>query len=485
VSGAGSGAGAASATGTWIVEALREARQRTLSLVEDLDDAQLMGPRLPIVNPLLWEIGHVAWFQEKWVLRHHGGEPPILERADSLYDSSAIPHDTRWDLPLPSRRETLAYMERVLERISSRLGGEARDLGGEAVYFHLLALFHEDMHDEAFTYTRQTLGYPAPRLGTEVEAGDGEAGGGGLAAGGARRGGASSCGRAAGEEPGRATTAGGDVAIAGGEFPLGAGRKQPFVFDNEKWAHPVRLGSFAIARRAVRQREFAGFVDDAGYERRDLWSAEGWEWRRREGARHPVYWRREAGGRWQRRRFNAWVPLEDDLPVLHVNAHEAEAYCRWAGRRLPSEAEWELAAAGSPGGARAPGQAEGAKRLYPWGNAFPDPSRANLDWRAGGCVPVGALAAGDSAFGCRQMVGNVWEWTASVFEPYPGFVADPYRDYSQPWFGTHRVLRGGCWATRSRLIRNTWRNFYTPDRRDVWAGFRTCAPAGGSGGRGA
>ena len=161
------------------------------------------------------------------------------------------------------------------------------------------------------------------------------------------------------------------------------------------------------------------------------------------------------------------------LPVIHVNWYEAEAYCNWAGRRLPTEAEWELAASAEP-------TAEGhgitkSKRRFPWGDEPPTPDRTNLDWQSMGLLEVGALPAGDSAFGCRQMIGNVWEWTASEFQPYPGFVVDPYKEYSKPWFSTQKVLRGGCWTTRSRLIRNTWRNFYTPDRRDVWAGFRTCA----------
>src|SRR5262249_41425834 len=152
--------------------------------------------------------------------------------------------------------------------------------------------------------------------------------------------------------------------------------------------------------------------------------------------------------------------------VLHVNWYEADAYCRWAGRRLPAEAEWETAAASGPGG---------RKRRFPWGDEAPHSEQANLNWLSPGCVDVGALPAGDSAYGCRQMVGNVWEWTADDFHPYPGFVVDPYKESSAPWFGDHKVLRGGCWATRSRLLRNTWRNFYRPDRRDVWAGFRTCA----------
>jgi iron(II)-dependent oxidoreductase len=167
------------------------------------------------------------------------------------------------------------------------------------------------------------------------------------------------------------------------------------------------------------------------------------------------------------------MPLRDHLPVIHVNWFEAEAYCNWTGRRLPTEAEWEMAAAAEQ--VEPDKSLTESKRTFPWGYDPPTPEHANLDWRQSYCVEVDAFAAGDSFFGCRQMIGNVWEWTASDFLAYPGFVLDPYKEYSEPWFGTHKVLRGGCWTTRSRLIRNTWRNFYMPDRRDVWAGFRTCA----------
>ena len=153
---------------------------------------------------------------------------------------------------------------------------------------------------------------------------------------------------------------------------------------------------------------------------------------------------------------------------MHVNWYEAEAYCRWAGRRLPTEAEWEFAAAAAPG--------VNGKRCYPWGDEEPLPRRANLFDTGVDNADVAAFADGDSAWGCRQMFGNVWEWTADWFKPYPGFTRDPYKEYSEPWFGDHKVLRGGCHATRAGLLRNTWRNFYTPDRRDVFAGFRTCAP---------
>jgi iron(II)-dependent oxidoreductase len=435
---------------------VRDARDRTLELVADLTDEQMLaGPCLPIVNPFLWEIGHVAWFQERWVLRYAGGQPPIRADADALYDSMAIPHDTRWGLPLPSRADTLAYLYEVRDRVLARL--RDGDPGEAERYVVLLALFHEDMHDEAFTYMRQTFAYPVPHLSIA----DGQAG-----VSRPRSGSSSLRGDSGGPLPG-------DVEVPGGTFLFGALPGEPFVFDNEKWAHPVEVRPFAIARAAVTQAEFAAFVEDGGYRRPDLWSEEGWRWREAQGAEHPVYWRRAPGGGFLRRNFDAWVPLEPHRPVIHVSWYEADAFCRWAGRRLPSEVEWEVAASAEPdpSGRRLSSR----KRRFPWGDEPAGPDRANLDWRAMGCLDVGALPAGDSAFGCRQMIGNVWEWTATDFLPFPGFVPDLYKEYSQPWFGTRKVLRGGCWVTRGRMLRNTWRNFFTPDRRDVLAGFRTCA----------
>ncbi len=229
----------------------------------------------------------------------------------------------------------------------------------------------------------------------------------------------------------------------------------------------MSLRPFAIARAPVTQAEFAAFVEDDGYRRSELWSESGWTWRQTAKAEQPLYWQRN-GQSWLRRDFDHWLPLEPHRPIIHVNWYEAEAYCRWASRRLPTEAEWEAAAASDP-------NLTSPKRRFPWGDAPPDATRAQLDGYALGCCDVADLPDGDSACGCRQMIGNVWEWTADAFGPYPGFTPDPYRDYSQPWFGTHKVLRGGAWPTRARLLRNTWRNFYKPDRRDVWAGFRTCA----------
>lgn len=418
---------------------VRDARARTLALASALTPDTLLGPRLAIVNPPLWELGHVAWFQEKWALRHAAGRPPLRADGDALYDSAAIPHDARWDLPLPSLADTLAYLDAVERAVLGTLEA-ARE---PERYFVRLSVFHEDMHAEAMSFTRQTLGLAAPPVPAAGRAAP--AGGGDLP---------------------------GDAHVPGATFLLGAGRQESFVFDNEKWAHPVELAPFAIARAPVTQAQLAAFVDDGGYLRRELWSDAGWTWRASAGADRPVYWERR-GGAWLRRDFDRWVPLEPNRPAVNVSWFEAEAYCRWAKRRLPSEAEWEVAAAGEPG---PDGRLGGSKRRFPWGDASPEPDRAHVGASALHAVDVGALPASDSAFGCRQLVGNVWEWTASDFGPYPGFVPDPYREYSEPWFGSHKVLRGGSFATPARLLRNTWRNFYTPDRRDPWAGFRTCAP---------
>jgi iron(II)-dependent oxidoreductase len=453
-------------TTTELGQMVRDARARTLDLIADLSDEQLMGPRLNIVNPLLWEIGHIAWFQEKWILRHLYHELPGRADADQLYDSAAVAHDTRWDLPLPSRAETLKYILQVRDRVAERIDqGPTFDQVGHGpfsdvlAYFVQLCVFHEDMHTEAFTYTRQTLSYAPPRVGNPHQAGS------------------VSCG----------ATLAGDVEIPGGRHWLGSlwsGSSSEwsgsFIFDNEQWLHPVDLEPFSISRAAVTQAEFAEFVENGGYERPELWSKEGGRWLQSVQATHPVYWKRESNGRWLRRHFDQWVPLQAHRPVIHVNWFEADAYCRWAGRRLPTESEWEFAATG-PADDIASKQGEAIliwspKPRFPWGDDAPTTQHANLDWNTMGCVEVAALPAGDSPFGCRQMIGNVWEWTASDFEPYPGFSPGPYKEYSEPWFGgTHKVLRGGAFSTRSRLIRNTYRNFYTPDRRDVLAGFRTCS----------
>jgi len=242
---------------------LRDARQRTRLLTRDLEGPQLFGPKLAIVNPVLWELGHVAWFQEHWCLRLRADESlseSVLDGADALYDSAKVAHDTRWDLPLPDLSATLEFQDRVLERVLARLEHEPDNEW--FLYFAQLALFHEDMHAEAFHYTRQTLGYADPLDGNHAGKG----------------------------------ALDGDVELPGGEFLLGAARNSGFHFDNEKWAHPVKLEPFRIARAPVTNAQFLEFVRDGGYRRLDLWSPEGWSWKGRAGG--PRYWV-EHDGEWR------------------------------------------------------------------------------------------------------------------------------------------------------------------------------------------
>ena len=361
--------------------------------------------------------------------------PSILAGADQFYNSATVTHEARWVLPLPNIEATQRYLENVTELVLERL---QREPDNETLrYFAELSVYHEDMHGEALTYTRHTHGYSA--IAPE----------------------------ASNYAP-RSPMPLGDVEFSGGRFLLGADRSEhSFVFDNEKWAHEIFVTPFAMAKTAVSNSEFHAFVEADGYARGEFWSDAGWAWREHANAHHPFYWQRR-DDEWFIREFDRWLPLtvRADAAIIFVNWFEAEAYCRFAKRRLPTEAEWEFAASGTE------------KRKQPWieiGNAPKAAPIANLDGICARSQSVCAFPDSDSPEGVRQLWGNVWEWCADWFAPYPGYVRDPYQEYSEPWFGDHKVLRGGCWATRSRLLRNTWRNFYTPDRRDVFAGFRTCA----------
>ena len=416
-----------------LASALHDARRRTLAFYAHLDLAQLRVPYLAIVNPPLWELAHVAWFQEFWCLRYRPDDPtgsrtpPLLDGADALFDSRNVPHETRWTLPIPPVDAVYAYLERTLERTIEALD-EATD---DRRYFAALALRHEDMHGEAMLMTLQTLSLPAPAF-APLEAPPSHAG-----------------------RPR-------EVLFEGGEFLQGTLPESPeFVFDNEKWAHMASVRPFTLSMDAVTQGEFVAFTEEGGYRRRELWPEAGWKWRVENHLEAPRYWRREEG-RWMLRRFDQWLPVELAAPMVHVSLHEALAFCDWADRRLPTEAEWEFAA-------RNGGRAD----RFPWGDGLPQ--KAQTLEGAYLASSTGVDDPAPSRTGLRQMIGGVWEWTSSAFLPYPGFRADPYKEYSKPWFGSHHVLRGGSFATRARLVHNRFRNFYLPERADVFAGLRTCA----------
>jgi len=413
---------------------LADARDYTLRLYGHLTPEQRRFPRLRTVNPPAWELAHIGWFQEFWCLRFRqeaSPEPARLPDADALLNSAIIPHARRWELPQLTWHRVIDYLNREFADVIQALSTSTP----EQRYFFQLALLHEDMHGEALLMALQTLGLPEPRFD-----------------------------RPALPAPGPVEAFPRDeVAFEGGTLEMGSPNGPDFTFDNEQPPHPVNVAPFALSSTQVRNADYLRFVEAQGYDEQRWWTPAGWRWRNDAEIDAPRYWRTD-GGRWLARRFDRWEALVPDEAVVHVNAFEAEAYCNFAGKRLPTEAEWEWAA-------RA-GLASGEDR-YPWG---PEPAAmgsVNLDWLYRRPVHAGALMETRTRTGMCQMLGNVWEWTATDFAGYPGFLPGHYKEYSQPWFGDHRVLRGGCFATRARLVHSRFRNFYTPDRNDIFAGFRT------------
>jgi len=427
---------------TYLIKNLQDARNRTLELIQDLDEKQIIGPKLPYLNPIRWEIGHIAYFYEYFILRNLYGSDSVLgDKADQIYDSICIEHEVRWDLPLLNRADTLLYMKTILELLCERLQKEK--ITEKESFIYQFGIFHEDMHTEAFFSARQALEYPSPIIAISEKAPD----------------------------TNNSSIPLGWAKIPGGEFNLGAPKNAPFLFDNEKWAHKVRVEPFEISQAPITNSEFQAFVDDGGYQQESLWTHNGWKWRQEMNAQHPVYWLPNGLKSWRERRFDQISSLLPNLPIIHVNWFEADAFCRWAGVRLPTEVEWEVAALGV---LDQNGRLTLTKKRYPWGEEEPNASYANIDGRYLGPIDVNTLVKSDSTFGCRQMIGNVWEWTADTFKPYPDFSADIYKEYSTVLFGETKVLRGGAWTTRGRMINGTYRNYYEPDRRDIFSGFRTC-----------
>jgi len=399
-----------------LLHALADARARTHELTRDLPDA----PGAFEDAHVRWVLGHVARRQEAWILERGRGLPPLRDDAEAIWGGPA-------GARLPGRLITLAYAQAVLSRALEQVCRP----------YHDLAVCHEDGHGERLAWWRDAWAMPEPRFAARTAITR-------LSAVGAWT---------------------GDVDVPGGSYWLGAlPGTHELVLDDETWAHRVEVAPFRIARAPVTNEEYERFVEAGGYADRRWWSEEGWSWRTSVDARHPLGWVRVNGG-WCCMRWDRLEALPSHHPVVRVSHHEAEAYCRWAGRRLPTEAEWELAACSFD------------KRPWPWGDSPPAHARANLDARVGCTVDVAAHAEGDSPYGCRQMVGNVWEWTGSDFALYPGARAPALsaERTARALATRHVVLRGGSWATRARSIRATWREPQPPGRRDLFAGFRTCA----------
>jgi iron(II)-dependent oxidoreductase len=383
---------------------LEEARRHTLLLVEPLTEEQLNRVYDPILSPLIWDLGHIANFEELWLVQRIGGRGPLRGDLGELYDAIEQPRKIRGELPILRADEVRPYMEQVRERTLEVLEGIQLDpedplLADGFIYEMLLA--HEHQHNETMLQLLQMVERYEP---VEVDEGPADEH---ISAGPAM------------------------VLVAGGSHAIGA-PDVGFAYDNERPRHRIELEPFLIDRTPVTNADYMTYLDEAGTD-------------------PPMYWERDGEGGWTRTAMGRTEAVDPRLPVIHVSWHEADAFARWAGKRLPTEAEWEAAAAG-------------ASRDH-----------ANLDQLSFGPAPAGAYRDGASESGAVQMLGDVWEWTSSDFSAYPGFQAFPYPEYSEVFFGDdHKVLRGGAWATRRDLIRTSFRNWDLPQRRQIFAGIR-CA----------
>jgi iron(II)-dependent oxidoreductase len=421
-------------------------RTRTLELVAPLDEPSLTRQWSPLMSPITWDLGHIANFEEQWVRRAHTParrRDDTARQRDHLYDAVAHTRATRGALPILDRAGALAYLDDVRGATSAAID-RTRFVPADPLlrdgFVHAMLAQHEAQHTETILQTIQLAGLPYEPARRVVPP----------------------AARVLVDERRQAL-------VPAGPFVMGSDDRL-LAYDNERPAHEVTLPAFRIDVAPVTNRAYLAFVDDGGYRRQDLWGDDGWAWLRLAAVSHPAGWIRHADGRWHERAFGRVEPLLLDQPVVHVSWYEARAYARWAGKRLPTEAEWEKAAAWD--------LERLVPRRHPWGDAPATPERANLDQRCFAPAAVGAFPQGASYFGCQQMLGCVWEWTDSGFEPYPGFEAFPYPEYSAIHYGRgYKVLRGGSWATQPLVARNTFRNWDLPQRRQIFAGFR-CASDG-------
>ncbi|HJQ47958.1 MAG TPA: ergothioneine biosynthesis protein EgtB [Amycolatopsis sp.] len=420
--------------------ALTRARERSSALTDAVDDADLLRQHSKLMSPLVWDLAHIGSQEELWLVRDVGGREPLRPDIDELYDAFRHPRADRPALPLLGPAEARAYVREVRAKAFDVLETapmEGRRLTESAFAFGMITQ-HEQQHDETMLATHQLRqgepvlhATPAPT----------------------RRGGALPA----------------EVYIPAGSFVMGTS-VEPWALDNERPAHDVGVDAFFLDTTPVTCGDYVGFLEAGGYEQRQWWSEPGWEYRTAHDIASPRFWRREPDG-WWRTRFGVDEPVPPAQPVVHVSFYEAQAYAAWAGKRLPTEAEWEKAARFDP--------ATGQSRRYPWGNDEPTPAQANLGQRHLSPADAGAYPAGASAYGVHQLIGDVWEWTSTDFHGYPGFAAFPYREYSEVFFGPeYKVLRGGSFGTDAAAIRGTFRNWDYPIRRQIFSGFRCARDAG-------
>lgn len=414
---------------------LGRARDRTATLTEAVDDHDLTRQHSPLMSPLVWDLAHVGNQEELWLVRDVGGREPVRRDIDELYDAFKHPRRDRPTLPLLGPAEARRYVAEVRDKALDVLDHASLDgapLVAEGFAFGMIVQ-HEQQHDETMLATHQ-LRTGAPVL-------------------------------AAPAPPASAGPVTGEVLIPGGPFTMGTDT-EPWALDNERPAHRVDVPAFHLDRAPVTNGQFAAFIAAGGYDDARWWSAAGWDHRQAAGLTAPQHWQRDGDG-WAATAFGRTARIVEDEPVVHVCYYEAEAFAAWAGKRLPTETEWEKAARHDP--------ATGRSRRYPWGDEPPEARHANLGQRHLRPAPVGAYPDGVSPHGVHQLIGDVWEWVSSDFHGYPGFAPFPYREYSEVFFGAdYKMLRGGSFGTDRSACRGTFRNWDYPVRRQIFSGFR-CA----------
>ncbi|MFN2495384.1 MAG: ergothioneine biosynthesis protein EgtB [Pseudonocardiaceae bacterium] len=419
-----------------LVAELERTRARSVALTDAVDDGELVRQHARIMSPLVWDLAHVANQEELWLVRDVGGGEPVRANIDHLYDAFKHARPDRPALPLldpPATRDYLGEVRRKVLDVLERTPLEGRRLVAHGFAFGMIVQ-HEQQHDETMLATHQLRAGPAA-LHAPVP------------------------------RPPRATDLPAEVLVPAGEFTMGTST-EPWALDNERPAHRARTGAFWLDTTPVTNGDYLGFIADGGYDDPRWWSQRGWAHRCAAELVAPQFWHRD-GGAWWRTRFGVTEPVPDDEPVVHVCFLEAQAYAAWAGKRLPTEVEWEKAARFDP--------ATGRSRRFPWGDEDPTPSHANLGQRHLQPAPAGSYPAGASPLGVHQLIGDVWEWTSSGFTGYPGFTPFPYPEYSQVFLGgDYRMLRGGSFGTDAAACRGTFRNWDHPIRRQIFASFR-CA----------
>jgi gamma-glutamyl hercynylcysteine S-oxide synthase len=413
------------------IEAMREARERTHALVASVSDEDLERVHSPLMSPLVWDLGHIAAFEDLWIAHRIGGLPLLREDLAHVYDAFETPRADRGELPFLRAGAAREYMAQTRERTIAVLRDRARLAGP----IPEMVLRHEHQHNETMLQTLQLAHLPDYQLAGATPPPP---------------------------APDPAPTGLELIEIPQGECTIGA-RQGAFAYDNERPRHRTDVRRYRIGATPITNATYLTFTEGGGYERREWWSDEGWHWKEQYDITRPGSWTADLAAEW---RLGALEPLDPHRPVVHVSWFEADAFARAHGLRLPTEIEWEKAATWDQDANRA--------RHYPWGEDPPVAGvHANVDQLGCGPAAAGAHIAGASPYGCLGMIGDVWEWTSSDFGGYPGFSAFPYREYSEVFFGAgYKVLRGGSWATRARASTPTFRNWDFPQRRQIFAGFR-------------